>query len=357
VTEDAQRCSAEVVRATRKNDDVIEALDTGAATVAAGTAWLWSREDMMRKVDVLFVDEAGQMSLANVLAVAQGARNLVLLGDPQQLEQPLRGAHPPGAEASALSHLLGDAPTIAVHAGLFLERTWRLHPNICRFTSELFYEGRLFAEPAMANQEVVGAGPLSGSGLRWVPVEHRASRSESAEEAAVVARLVRTLTGGATWTDADGTSHAVRLRDVLVVAPYNAQVAAIGRLLPPEAEGVRVGTVDRFQGQQAPVVIYSLTTSSPEDAPRGLEFLYSLNRLNVATSRARCVAIVVGNPRLLDAYCRTPRQVRLVNALCRYVEHGIEIRAVTVPGVGAAPPALPDLAPVPPAALRPGGMT
>jgi len=150
-----------------------------------------------------------------------------------------------------------------------------------------------------------------------VPVLHEGNRNESPEEAAVVAGLVEgLLDGGASWTDGDGRNHPIRPADVLIVAPYNAQVAAIERALP----AARVGTVDKFQGQEAPVSVYSMATSSPEDAPRGMEFLYSLNRLNVATSRARCLAVVVASPALIRVRARTPRQMRLANALCRFLE-------------------------------------
>ena len=150
-----------------------------------------------------------------------------------------------------------------------------------------------------------------------MPVLHEGNRNESPEEAAVVAGLVEgLLDGGASWTDGDGRNHPIRPADVLIVAPYNAQVAAIERALP----AARVGTVDKFQGQEAPVSVYSMATSSPEDAPRGMEFLYSLNRLNVATSRARCLAVVVASPALIRVRARTPRQMRLANALCRFLE-------------------------------------
>ena len=125
------------------------------------------------------------------------------------------------------------------------------------------------------------------------------------------------LASGATWTDKTGGQDTLKPGEILVVAPYNAQVAALAKALPP---GARVGTVDKFQGQQAPVVIYSMTTSTPEDAPRGMEFLYSLNRLNVATSRAQCVAVIVASPALFQVDGKTPRQIQLANALCRYLE-------------------------------------
>lgn len=301
------------------NDDVIAALAAREVDVVGGTNYLWCRDDVAGAVDTLFVDEAGQISLANVLACAGAARNLVLLGDPQQLEQPLQGVHPPGADRSALAHLLDGAETMPAALGLFLDGTYRLHPDFARFTSELFYEGRLHAHPGCERQRVIGEGPLAGSGLRFVAVEHAGNASESEEEARAVAELVRELlASGARWIDARGEERPLRLEDVLVIAPYNAQVRQIAELLP----GARVGTVDKFQGQQAPVAIYSMATSSPDEAPHGMEFLYSLNRLNVATSRARCVAAVVASPELARARCRTPRQMRLANALVRVVEVG-----------------------------------
>jgi hypothetical protein len=286
--------------------------------VVGGTAWLWSREEYFEAVDVLFVDEAGQMSLANVLAVSQAAKNVVLLGDPQQLEQPVKGSHPDGAAVSALEHLLAGQKTISPDAGLFLEKTWRLHPKLCDFTSEVFYEGRLHPREGLENQKIEGHPWLGESGLWFVPVRHESNQNASAEEVECIAGLVSSLVQtGVSWTDEKGRSRPMQLDDVLIVAPYNAQVSDLSNRLPPNA---RVGTVDKFQGQQAPVVIYSLTTSSPEDAPRGMGFLYSLNRLKVATSRAQAVVIVVGSPRLLEPECRSPRQMQLANALCRYVE-------------------------------------
>jgi uncharacterized protein len=295
-----------------------EARAEGTAALAAGTSWLWAHEELGASADVLFVDEAGQFSLANALAVAQAAGSLVLLGDPQQLEQPIKGIHPEGAGASALEHLLDGAATIAPEQGLFLARTWRLHPDICRFTSELFYEGKLAPQESLNRQAVTGPEPFGGTGLRFVPVEHAGNRNHSPEEVAVVKRLVdELLAAGAAWTDRHGATHPIGLEDILIVAPYNAQVGALREDLPEDA---RVGTVDKFQGQEAPIVIYSMATSRPEDAPRGMEFLYNASRLNVATSRARCVAVIVANPALLEPACRTPPQMLLANGYCRVGE-------------------------------------
>ncbi len=310
-------CTSDAAAPYTEYGDLLDALASREVDVVGGTGWLWSRPEFTDAVDVLMVDEAGQLSLANAVAVSPAARNLILLGDPQQLDQPLQGTHPPGAEASALGHVLDGKSTMPPESGLFLEKTWRLHPDLCRFTSEAFYEGRLESEPWLARQGLAGPGRLDGTGIRFVAVDHDGNRNNSLEEAGVVADLVRELAGGrGSWTDGKGRSHGLALDDVLVVAPYNAQVAEIGRALP----GVRAGTVDKFQGQEAPVSIYSMATSSPEEAPRGMEFLYSLNRLNVATSRARCLAVVVANPALIRVRARTPRQMKLANALCRFIE-------------------------------------
>jgi superfamily I DNA and/or RNA helicase len=250
--------------------------------------------------------------------VSQAATSVVLLGDPQQLDQPQRGIHPPGAEVSALGHLLNGHATISASQGLFLSETRRLHPDVCSFISQVFYDGRLLPRPENTYQRLNCDTLLDGTGLRFSPVEHERNQNESPEEVErLVAMVGYLLQTRATWSDKEGMKHPLRPEDVLVVAPYNAQVAALVERLPP---GTRVGTVDKFQGQEAPVVFYSLATSTPEDAPRGMEFLYSLNRLNVAVSRARCVAVLIASPRLFQVECRTPRQMELANAFCRFLE-------------------------------------
>jgi predicted RecB family nuclease len=286
-------------------------------SLGAGTAWLWARGEAFETIDVLFVDEAAQMSLANVLAVSQAARGLVLLGDPQQLDQPTQGSHPDGTDVSALTHILGGEQTIAEGQGLFLAETWRLHPDICAFTSEVFYEGRLRSRAGLEVQQIHSIGRVNGSGLRHLLVDHTGNQSSSTEEAREIEALVAEILGsGSTWVDGDGVAKPVTLADILVIAPYNAQVFELKKRLP----GAEIGTVDRFQGQQAAIVIYSMATSSHADAPRGMEFLFSLNRLNVATSRAKCVCILVAAPAVFEAGCRTPRQMQLANAFCRYLE-------------------------------------
>lgn len=304
------------IRFETDNEKTLAAIGT-TCQVAAGTAWLWSRKDATEIVDALFIDEAAQMSLANALAVAQSCKTLVLLGDPQQLEQPIQGSHPEGTDVSALDHILQGAPTIAEDQGLFLNETWRLHPDICDFTSELFYAGRLGCRADLTRQRVVSTSRVSGTGLRFLSVAHQGNQNVSAEEAAEAQRLVEEiLASKATWIDRDGCERPISIEDILIIAPYNSQVFEIQRRL----RSARVGTVDKFQGQEAPIVIYSVTTSSHADAPRGMEFLYSLNRLNVAVSRAKCICVLVASPAIFEPVCATPRQMELANAYCRYRE-------------------------------------
>jgi predicted RecB family nuclease len=287
--------------------------------LVAGTAWLFTDPDLRRRFDYLFIDEAGQVSLANALAMSVAAKNVVLLGDPLQLAQVSRGAQPEGAQVSVLEHLLGSDPTIPPERGVFLTVSYRMHPEICRFISETIYDGRLVAVDGSERQRLDALG-LEGAGLRFVPVDHDGDPMRSRDEAVAAARVVaRALKG--TVTDRSGDTRPMTTDDVLVVAPYNAQVKTIRDAFDRrDLDEVRVGTVDKFQGQQAAVVIYSMATPSASDVPHGLEFLFSQNRLNVAISRAKCWSVIVASPRLLDAGCRTVDQMRLVNTLCKFVE-------------------------------------
>jgi uncharacterized protein len=275
--------------------------DCENADLLGGTAWLFSDGDLDGTLDYLFVDEAGQVSLADAVAMATCARNVVLVGDTQQLGQVLQDTHPDGTDQSVLEFLLAGQPTVPPDRGLFLERTFRLHPDLCGYISEEFYEGRLRPDPTTSERTT----PL-GTGLRWIPVEHEGCRQQSPAEAEAVRAEIKRL-----------TAAGVAAAEIKVVAPYNAQVALLREKLPA---GVGVGTVDKFQGQEAKVVFYSLTSSSGDDVPRGLDFLLSRKRLNVAISRAQCLAYLVCSPRLLEVDCKTIPHMRLENALCRFVE-------------------------------------
>jgi uncharacterized protein len=296
----------EFVDCTDSNDEMLD----DELQLIAGTSFLFSREELDHHVDTLFVDEAGQVSLADVLAVGCAARNVVLLGDPNQLAQVSQGSHPPGASASALQHLLGSDETLRPGMGMFLGETWRMRPEVNAFVSATFYDGRLEPAPVCLERSVADR-----NGIRFLPVAHEGNRTQAPEEAEAVAAEVARLVGSG-YQDERG-ERALRYEDVIVVAPYNAHVRCLRDKLP---QAVAVGTVDKFQGQQAPVVFYAMGSSSSEDVPRGLDFLFSRNRLNVAISRAQCLAYLVCSPRLLDANCRTVEQMRLANALCRLVE-------------------------------------
>ena len=306
------------VTSTTENEEC----ETSDADLIAGTSWLFARERMEERVDYLFVDEAGQMSLADALAISTAAKNVVLLGDPQQLPHVTQGTHPEDSGCSVLEHLLQREATVAVDRGLFLARSWRMHPDICRFVSELAYDGRLVSAPGCERQSISSAG-MHGAGLRYIAVDHRNNAQQSPEEAAAIADEVRRLLGAGSFTDRNGCTRVLTPADILVVAPYNMQVRCLQAVMPA---GVDVGTVDKFQGRQAPIVFFSMASSAGEDVPRGLEFLFNRNRFNVAISRARALAVVVCNPRLLEARCRTVEQMRLVNALCRFVDTAADVR-------------------------------
>ena len=284
--------------------------------LVAGTAWLFARADFEGFVDTLFVDEAGQVSLADAMAVGSVARNLVFLGDPNQLPQVSQGAQRDEAKVSVLQHLLGEHETVPPDRGIFLEHTWRLRPEICAFTSEAYYEGRLLPAEVSARRTLA-----AGDGLVLDQPEHEGRSQSSWEEADAVAAMIRSLLG-TTFTD-DDVVRVLGPDDFLVVAPYNAQVRRLSQRVP---DGVRVGTVDKFQGQEAPVVLISMASSTAEDAPRGIGFAFNRHRVNVATSRAQCRVVLVCAPRLLDADCKTVVDMQLVNAVCRFAELAADIR-------------------------------
>ncbi len=292
------------------------AVSSGNYDLIAGTAWMFARPEFDQSVDTLFIDEAGQVSLANVVAMGTSARNIVLVGDQMQLGQPIQGVHPGDSGRSALEFVLGDLATVPPDRGIFLPVTRRMHEDVCRFISDAVYEGRLHAEAGNAAQGIVlsaGADPaIRPSGICWVPVAHEDCRQKSEAEAARIGELYTSLLRQR-WTNREGVTQAIGAAEILVVSPYNMQVNLLKSTLPA---GARVGTVDKFQGQQAAVVLISMATSTAEDVSRGLEFLYSRNRLNVAISRARCLAVVVASPRLLEAPCNSIEQMKLVNTLC-----------------------------------------
>lgn len=286
------------------------------AHVVGGTAWFFSRDENVQAFDWLFVDEAGQVGLANMAAMGRAARNIVLVGDPRQLPQVIQGAHPEPADLSCLQWMLGEHATVPADRGIFLAETRRMHPEVCRFISDQVYEARLSSHPDTEKQSV-DCPSLPSDGAYWVPVEHQSNAQIAPEEVHAIKAAATNLLKG-TWTDKDGTTRPLCEADIIVVAPYNAQVNALRDTLPA---AIRVGTVDKFQGQEAPVCLVSMTASSADETSRGMDFLYSLNRINVAVSRAKGLALVFGNQRLREAKCETVEQMKLVNSLCALEAH------------------------------------
>ena len=312
--EDTPKEPIKGLKYSKKKDD----LSSGRYNLIGGTAWLWANAEMRQSpVDILLVDEAGQLSLADALAATGGARNMLLLGDPLQLAQVAKAEHPGGSGASVLEHILGEHVTVPDSQGVFLAETWRMHPDVCEFISRQIYEGRLTANECCYQQMTD-----FGTGLRWLATHHVRRSTESPEEIEVVlAQITRMM--GTSWTNHKGERAALTPRDFMVVAPYNDQVNALKAACQARVDlrGVQVGTVDKFQGREAPVVFFTMTTSSAQDMPRGPEFLFSRNRLNVAVSRARCLAYLVCTEELLNSRAHDIDDMRLISTLSAFVEY------------------------------------
>ena len=285
--------------------------------LVAGTTWVFASQELRNSpVDVLIVDEAGQMSLADTLAASLSAHNLLLVGDPLQLPQVTQASHPGDSGRSVLEHILGDEVTMPADRGLFLSESRRMHPDVCDFISELIYEGRLRSYAPCRRQTTV-----AGTGLRWISVHHTDNTTSSPEEADLIVAEIQRLMG-TDWTDQDGNVRPLSPEDFVVVTPYNDQRRLLRERLEahPETAMVEVGTVDKFQGQEAAVVFFSMATSSGENVVRGKDFLFSRNRLNVAVSRAQCLAYLVCTEELLNTRARTVDDMRLISTLNAFVE-------------------------------------
>jgi uncharacterized protein len=300
--------------------------------VVGGTAWLFTRPEWEGALDFLFIDEAGQVALANAVAMARCAKNLVLLGDQMQLEQPVQGSHPGDAGLSALQYALKDIKASRTdspifHAvvppdyGLFLGESRRMHPSVCRFISESMYEGRLVSHPDCARQKIMVPPGVRGlitseSGIVFSGVEHNGNIQQSDEEVERVTAIFHELCG-CLYTDKADITKPLALDDFLFIAPYNAQIRALEATLP---EGARVGSVDKFQGQEAPVCILSLCSSYGEYGSRGLAFILDRNRVNVAISRAQCLAVVIADPRIAGTPPGSLDEMKLINLFCKFTD-------------------------------------
>jgi uncharacterized protein len=298
-----------------RNSGGLQAAGPGPVVIG-GTAWMFCREEWEGNLDYLFVDEAGQFSLANAVGVGLSTKNLVLVGDQMQLAQPIQGSHPGECGLSALEYYLNGRATVPDNLGVFLDTTWRMHPDVSGFISEAIYENRVKSHPTASKHRVL-LGDKSElikreTGISYLPVPHDGNSQCSMEEVDTIEQVVEELLASQVQDD-DGSVRLLTLNDILIVAPYNMQVRRLSERL---AKGAQIGSVDRFQGLEAHVVIISMSASSLEESPRGAEFLLSPNRINVAVSRAKSLAIVVSSPELLRHRCQTIKQMELVNLFC-----------------------------------------
>jgi uncharacterized protein len=316
-------------RAFRHIETAPEARGAYSAGVVGGTAWLFTRPEWEDALDFLFVDEAGQVSLANTVAMTRCTQNLILLGDQMQLEQPMQGAHPGDSGLSGLQYALKDMETsridaplfhavVPAHSGLFLGESRRMHPSVCRFISESIYTDRLRSHADCARQRVIPSGGFGSSrfpehGIAFIGVEHDGNTQQSDEEVKCIRSVYADLVG-LSYTASDGSTRRLSLEDFLFIAPYNAQVRALQSVLPINA---RIGSVDRFQGQEAPVCVLSLCSSYGEYGSRGLSFILDRSRINVAVSRAQCLAVIVADPRIAGAAAGSLGTMKILNLFCK----------------------------------------
>ena len=288
-----------------------------------GTAWLFANPLMEEKLDYLFVDEAGQVSIANLVGMSRATNNIVLIGDQMQLGQPTGGSHPGETGASLLEYLLGQHAVVPDDLGVFLKESWRMHPEVCDFISRTIYQGRLSNHSSTVNRTIkydpaTASRIQSEAGIVFVPVQHSGNTQSSDEEVEVIAGITQELLGR-THHDRDGRMIGpVGIQDILYVAPYNMQVKRLREQLP---DGARVGSVDKFQGQEAPIVVVSLCSSAGDFGQRGVDFVLNRNRLNVAISRAKSLAIVVGDPEIAHANVSSVKEIEAINLFCRIVDN------------------------------------
>lgn len=297
-----------------KNSDILANIASCSQGFVVGTtAWGFSRIDMADQLDYLFIDEAGQVSLANLVGMSPAANNLILLGDQMQLGQPTQGSHPEPTDQSILNYYLQQHHTIPAELGIFLGTSYRMHPDVNHYISQAFYEGRLASAAQCANQKLIPSTQhpdiKRSSGVVKVEVSHAGNSQASDEEVTKIVELKNSLLGQ-TFVDHEGNQREITLADILFIAPYNHQVGLLKRALGPQA---KVGSVDLFQGQEAPIVIVSMCASRADETARGVEFILNPNRLNVAISRAQVLAIIVASTTLTDIELKTLEQIELVN--------------------------------------------
>lgn len=333
----AEYCKKEGISAyfacTKETDESLTKLDISIfenksiagnlrpACVIGTTAWGFARPDLENSFDYLFIDEAGQVSVANLIAMSRATKNIILMGDQMQLGQPSQGSHPEESGASILDYLLHTTPTIPENMGVFLGTTYRMHSAVNQFISDAIYEGKLESAVENDKQRILVPEAYQGilnkeAGIISLPVMHEGNTQASDEEVEQIVLLTQDLLGR-TFIDKDGKERLIDWQDILYVAPYNHQVNKLRQALGEQA---KVGSVDKFQGQEAPIVFLSMCASSGNESPRGIDFLFNKNRMNVAISRAQCTAIIVYSPMLLDTCASNLEQMEMVNLFCRLLK-------------------------------------
>ena len=294
-----------------------ESLD---ADLFSGTAWCFSRPACDEKLDYLFIDEAGQLTTADVLAISLSAKNIVIIGDQMQLSSPISAVHPGDSGQSLPEYLLEGNDTISSNKGIFIDKSRRLHPKLRQFVSENFYDERLKNFDFTKKRKIIFSNKkdsLPETGIVMIDANHReVCRQKSEEEGTLVKDFYNRLLGS-TFLDENDNKKIMNEEDILVVAPYNVQVNYLKSILP---KGAKIGTIDKFQGQQAPATIISMTTSDPESLPRNVDFFFSRNRLNVAISRSQCLSIIIMNKKILEIACKKIKHIHLVNTFMKLLE-------------------------------------
>jgi len=298
------------IKDVQSDEEFIKAVGTKGAVLFAGTKWHICKPYYNKKIDYLFIDEAGQISLSDVVAMGSSCKNIVLVGDQMQLGQPSKGVHPGDSGKSILDYLLGDLDTINENRGIFLNKTYRLDPKINNFISDNFYESRLIADENNSTRKVISKNKsFSTSGIYYIASEHSDNSQKSEEECQIIKKLYKDFIG-ADFIDLNQKKRKITDKDILIISPYNVQVNYLKSELDEKAQ---VGTIDKFQGQEAPITIISMTSSDAENLPRDKTFFFNRNRLNVAISRSQCVSIILFNPKLLETAPRNVIEIKLLN--------------------------------------------
>ena len=294
-------------------------LDIKEIQLLAATRFELAKDAYDQVFDFIFIDEAGQISIADTIASTLCAKNIILIGDPQQLPQPSQIIHPDNSGNSILEFLLDGKNTVLDDYGVFLNDTRRLHPKICSYISERFYDSRLNSHEEASNRKIEiknSSFNLNNPGISIITTDHEFNTQKSEEEGEIIKNLYKDLLKAK--FSSDDLKRKIELSDILVVAPYNVQVNYLQQILPKNS---RVGTIDKFQGQEAPISIISMISSDQESVPRGINFLFSPNRLNVAISRAQVMSIVIMNKKLFSSFANNINQLSMINNFARLKEY------------------------------------